>query len=128
MIDNYKDVFFKKYAQFSGRARRREFWLFYLANILIEVVVLAFFGIISLIAGSPAPFIIGYVLVGLYGLALIIPGLAVTVRRLHDQGKGGGWIFISLVPIIGSIWLLVLLATAGNEGDNRFGADPKKVQ
>jgi uncharacterized membrane protein YhaH (DUF805 family) len=62
----------------------------------------------------------------LYSLAVLLPGLAVLVRRLHDIGKGGGWIFITLIPLVGFIWMLVLLVT-DSEGDNRFGANPKQT-
>jgi uncharacterized membrane protein YhaH (DUF805 family) len=69
---------------------------------------------------------IGMVLYTVYALALFIPGLAVAVRRLHDVGKSGWWYFICLVPIIGSIWFIVLLATDGDVGPNEYGEDPKR--
>jgi uncharacterized membrane protein YhaH (DUF805 family) len=104
----------KQYVDFNGRARRTEFWMFVLFNIIFALVATGL---------DYATGLIG-VISGLYSLAVLLPGLAVSVRRLHDVGKGGGWIFISLVPLIGGIWLLVLMFTDG-EGDNRFGANPK---
>jgi uncharacterized membrane protein YhaH (DUF805 family) len=114
----------KQYADFSGRARRTEYWMFELFNVLIQVIayVLALVAAVSGLAGLTVAI---YVLVAIYALAVLIPSLAVVVRRLHDTGKGGGWIFISLVPIIGSIWLLILLVS-DSEVDNRFGVNPKK--
>jgi uncharacterized membrane protein YhaH (DUF805 family) len=105
----------KNYATFSGRARRKEYWMFFLFNMIFAIVAIVL------------DFIIGtyFVLYCLYGLAIIIPSLAVTVRRLHDIGKSGGWIFIGLIPLIGGIWLLVLLVTDGTPGDNAYGPSPK---
>ena len=99
--------FYKNYATFSGRATRAEYWWVYLYTFLATLVLaFAFF-----------PLAIVFL------LANIVPNLALTVRRLHHVGKGGGCIFISCVPFIGGIWLLVLLLT-GSEGDNRFGPNP----
>lgn len=106
----------KKYAVFSGRARRAEYWYFVLFNIIIGAVL----GIISRVIGDD-----NNILAYIYSLALLIPGLAVEVRRLHDIGKSGWWIFISLIPLIGTIWLIVLLATDSNPGENKFGPNPK---
>lgn len=106
---------FKKYADFSGRARRSEYWMFVLFNTLIGFVLF----LLTLI--TP---VLSF-LYALYGLAVLIPGLAVTVRRLHDVGKSGAWIFISLVPFIGGIWLLVLLCTDSQYETNEYGENPK---
>ena len=114
-MNYYLDVL-KKYAVFSGRARRREYRMF----ILINAIIVAAISAIDYIAGTKGA--IGT----LYGFALIIPTLAVTVRRLHDIGKNGYWYFISLVPFIGSIWLLVLLCKDSEEGSNRFGENLKR--
>ena len=107
---------FKKYATFDGRARRTEFWMFALFNLLAYAVLL-----ILAVAASKYFFI----LFAIYFLAIIVPSLAVLVRRLHDIGKPGGWLFIAFVPLIGGIWLLVLTVTAGNPGPNQYGQDPK---
>ena len=106
----------KKYATFSGRARRKEYWMFFLINISISIIL------------ALSPFAIGAVggvLYFIYVIAMIIPGLALAVRRLQDQGKEWTWIFVGLVPFIGGIWLLVLMCTEGSQGENKFGLDPK---
>ena len=106
----------KKYATFSGRARRKEYWMFFLINISISIIL------------ALSPFAIGAVggvLYFIYVIAMIIPGLALAVRRLQDQGKQWTWIFVGLVPFIGGIWLLVLMCTEGSQGENKFGLDPK---
>jgi len=94
----------KKYAVFSGRARRKEYWMFFLFNIIILFVL----GLIEGIAGI-APEIDQSILGGIYSLAVLLPSLAVGVRRLHDTDGSGSWLFIGLVPIIGVIVLFVLL-------------------
>jgi uncharacterized membrane protein YhaH (DUF805 family) len=106
----------KKYATFSGRARRKEYWMFVLFNV-IATVVLSIIG--SLILKEN-----GTILTGIYGLAILIPSLAVTVRRLHDTGRKGWWIFISFVPVIGGIWLFVL-TLLDSTADNEYGPNPK---
>jgi len=112
----------KNYAVFSGRARRKEYWMFVLFNMIFSIVAV----ILDNILGTAIEGI-GYGLFYiLYCLAVLIPGLAVLVRRLHDSGKSGWFFFIVLVPIIGGIWLLVLLCTDGNAGENEYGANPKE--
>ena len=108
----------KQYVDFSGRARRKEYWMFALFNVIFSCVA----------TGLDMALGLGFNLLSLlYTLAVLLPSLAVVVRRLHDVGKGGGWIFIAFVPLVGSIWLLVLLLT-DSEGDNRFGRNPKQIQ
>ena len=106
---------FKKYADFNGRASRAEYWWFMLFNCIISVI---FSGL-----GQAANFF--NILGGLYSLAVLVPSLAVAWRRMHDIGKGGGWFFISFVPLIGWIWFIVLAATRGEAGANRFGDAPE---
>ncbi|MFD9518673.1 DUF805 domain-containing protein [Streptomyces sp. NPDC059979] len=113
-MNHYTDVL-KKYAVFSGRARRQEYWMFALFQAAV-VIVLA---ILDAVIGA------GFLIVGLYLLGTLVPTLAVTVRRLHDLGKSGAWYFILFVPIVGGIWLLVLTATAGQTTPNEYGPDPK---
>jgi uncharacterized membrane protein YhaH (DUF805 family) len=111
----------KQYADFSGRARRTEFWMFTLINYLISLVIGFIDGItgIEIINGGLG--ILGII----YSLALLIPGIAVSVRRLHDIGKSG-WIYLLIfLPIIGWIILIVFFATNGNQGSNEYGDDPK---
>lgn len=105
----------KKYAVFSGRARRAEFWYFTLFNVLIAIALT--------IADLEAIHI--KVLTLVYMLAVAIPGLAVQVRRLHDTDRSGWWLFISLIPLIGSIILLVFFVQDGQAGENRYGPNPK---
>jgi len=107
----------KKYAQFSGRSRRKEYWMFFLFNIIFSSVA----------------YIIDYIIFGdanvisvLYILVLFLPGLALAVRRLHDTEKGWWWIFITLIPIVGNIIFLVIMCTNGTQGVNKYGADPKE--
>ncbi|MDI9522977.1 MAG: DUF805 domain-containing protein [Fermentimonas sp.] len=118
VIDNFKQVVTGKYADFTGRADRKEYWLYVLAMIVISLVLGLF---TTLFAKVKLLYILFAVLSGAVSLALLIPSLAVTVRRLHDIGKGGGWIFISLIPFIGAIWLLILLIMQGELDENRFG-------
>jgi uncharacterized membrane protein YhaH (DUF805 family) len=115
----------RQYADFSGRARRKEYWLFSVVNLLI-ITILYVVGL-GMIASSAYEF--GTVLMGVLGLffiASIIPSIAVEVRRLHDVGKSGWWYWIALVPIVGGIWLLVLLLTDSERGDNEYGRNPKE--
>lgn len=110
------------YANFSGRASRSEYWWYWLFTVAVSAV----FGLLGMIFtngnGGPSFFI--SFLSGAVGLALIIPGLAVSVRRMHDIGKGGGWIFINCIPAIGNIWFLILCLQQGEPGPNRFGPQP----
>ena len=110
----------KKYAVFSGRARRKEYWMFVLINIIVSVVFVAIDNVIGTASDSGTG-----VLSGLYSLAVLLPTLAVLVRRLHDTNRSGWWILINLVPFIGSLWLLFILASDGTPGDNSYGSNPK---
>lgn len=115
----------RKYAQFDGRSRRKEYWMFVLISMIIYLVL--YIGGLALLMGNNKLGILLMVLCVLYGLAALLPSLAVAVRRLHDTNKKGLWILIALVPFIGGIWLLVLLATDGTQGDNEFGPNPKAL-
>ncbi|WP_037607564.1 DUF805 domain-containing protein [Streptacidiphilus rugosus] len=103
----------KNYVGFSGRARRQEFWMFFLFNAIIEAVLYA----VDSAIGSP-------ILVGIYGLAVLLPYLAVAIRRLHDTGRSGWWLLIALT-CVGYIALLVFWATEGEAAENSYGANPK---
>ncbi|MCX6173828.1 MAG: DUF805 domain-containing protein [Ignavibacteriales bacterium] len=127
----YLKVVKDNYSNFKGRARRKEYWMFVLFNLLFAIVAIILDNILGTtfkISGvySEVSMPYGWIYL-IYILAIIIPGLAVAVRRLHDVGKSGGWIFIALIPIIGAIWLLVLFCTEGNNGDNIYGPSPKAV-
>ena len=110
----------KKYAVFSGRSRRKEYWMFILFNSIAGIAAV----LLDNVLFGVAPDAIGP-LGGVYSLAVLIPSLAVSVRRLHDVGKSGWFLLIALIPAIGAIWLLVLMCIDGEPGENRFGANPK---
>ncbi|MAW88149.1 MAG: hypothetical protein CMJ42_16650 [Phyllobacteriaceae bacterium] len=113
----------KQYADFNGRARRQEYWMFTLFDMIFVIVAM----IIDNAVGTANPEL-GYgVFYGLYTLAMLLPRLAVSVRRLHDVGKSGWMILIALIPLIGVIWLLVLLVTDSNPGENEYGQNPKEL-
>lgn len=112
----------KRYADFSGRSRRKEYWMFLLGVVLVAIVV----GIVEGVLGLSG--MVG----GLYGplsilliLAVFIPSLAVQVRRFHDQDKSGWFVLIGFIPLIGGLIVLVFMCLPGTEGTNRFGQDPK---
>jgi uncharacterized membrane protein YhaH (DUF805 family) len=107
-------VLTKKYADFSGRARRSEYWWWFVAYLIGAIVV----GIIDGIIGTS-------ILEFIYIIAVICPNLAVGVRRLHDTGKSGWWLLIGLIPLIGAIVLIVFFATDGDQLDNQYGPSPK---
>ena len=111
----------KKYAVFSGRARRREYWMFELIN---ELITLALFLLAVFLGKAGFEYFIG--LPVLYILATMIPNLAKLVRRLHDTNHSGWWLFISIVPF-GGIFLLVLTVRDSDPGENRFGPNPKAM-
>jgi uncharacterized membrane protein YhaH (DUF805 family) len=110
----------KKYAVFSGRARRKEYWMFFLFNIIFAIIASILDGII----GTRGEGGVGMIH-ALYSLFVLVPSLAVTVRRLHDTDKSGWWIFIVLIPVIGAIWLLILMMMDGTTGENKYGPNPK---
>ena len=107
----------KKYADFSGRARRTEYWMFLLFNLVIAMLL----GVVDYVLGTPG--IIGMI----FALAILIPSIAVGVRRLHDTDRSGWWLLIAFIPIIGTIALLVFLLLDSNSGENRFCSSPKAV-
>ncbi|GLP95963.1 DUF805 domain-containing protein [Paraferrimonas sedimenticola] len=108
----------KNYAVFSGRARRTEYWMFTLISFLISIAL----GVIDGMTGAGES---AGLLGSLYGLAVLIPSIAVTVRRLHDTGRSGWWCLIVLIPILGWIALLVFCVLDSNSDENEYGANPK---
>lgn len=115
-LDLYMKVLKENYVNFKGRAGRAEFWVFVIISSIIG-------WLLGFVGGLINPYV-GYILYGLFGLAILLPYLGVAARRMHDLGKGAGWIFISCVPIIGGIWFLILCIKAGEPNENRFGAVP----
>lgn len=122
MFQWYKKVVFENYANFNGRARRSEYWYFVLFNMIFAIMAMILDNLLGL-NFDPIPY--GWLYL-IYALALFLPGLSVAVRRLHDLNKSGWFMFIVLIPIIGSIWLLVLFCTEGTSGPNSYGEDPKQ--
>lgn len=121
---------FSKYATFSGRATRSEYWFFYLFNVIMCLGLVAVCAILGAIfkgaAGAVGGYTVGTILYWIYALAAFIPYLAVSVRRLHDTGRSGFNLFWMFLPIIGAILLLVYFVTASNPGDNAYGPEPEK--
>ncbi|MDF1748271.1 MAG: DUF805 domain-containing protein [Alphaproteobacteria bacterium] len=118
---NYAFQPLKKYADFSGRARRKEFWWFTLFFITGSVIMT----FLDLMVGTYSYLYDAGLFYVLFILALFIPNLAVSVRRLHDSNRSGWWYLLILIPILGSLALLVLFCQNGTDGPNRFGPDPK---
>jgi uncharacterized membrane protein YhaH (DUF805 family) len=108
----------RKYAQFEGRAHRTEFWLFVLVNVAISFAL----SIVDYVIGTDTEF--GGVLSGIYGLAVLVPSLAVGTRRLHDIGRSGWWQLLLLIPLVGLIILIVWWAREGEREPNTWGPNP----
>ncbi len=109
----------RNYAVFSGRAQRMEYWMFGLFYVIFVLVL----GIIESIVGIGGED--GGLLSGLFVLAMLIPSIAVTFRRLHDTGHSGWWLFIGLVPLIGTIILFIFMVQDCQAGENQYGPNPK---
>lgn len=107
----------RKYAVFTGRARRQEYWMFVLISFIITVVLMVLGRLVGLMD----------VLANLYSLAVLLPSLAVGARRLHDTGRTGWWLLIGLIPIVGWIVLIVFFVQDSQPGDNPYGANPKAI-
>lgn len=107
----------RKYAVFSGRARRKEFWMFALVNFIVSFAI----GVLGNILGM-SEFNVPSML---YSLVILIPSLAVSIRRMHDIDKSGLWILIALLPFVGWIWYIILACREGNPDANEYGPNPK---
>jgi uncharacterized membrane protein YhaH (DUF805 family) len=118
----YLDAF-RNYAKFDGRSRRRAYWLFMLFNIIALWILLA----VDLFTGTFSAETGVGLLSGIYCVAVLVPSLALSVRRLHDIGKSGWWVLIGLVPIIGGLVLLYFAVLDSQPGDNVYGPNPKGV-
>ena len=120
---NYYLKVLQNYATFSGRARRSEYWYFTLFNFLFALVAMFLDNLFGIALDK-----LGYGPIYLiYMFAVLVPNLAVAVRRLHDVGKSGWFIAIGLIPVVGTIWMIVVLATPGMEGSNKYGPDPTEI-
>jgi uncharacterized membrane protein YhaH (DUF805 family) len=112
----------RRYADFQGRSRRKEYWLFVLGVFIAAIalsIVEAMVGLSGMVAGAYGPLTL------IFFLAILIPAIAVQVRRFHDQDKSGWFVLLGLIPIIGGIIVLVFMCLEGTRGPNRFGPDPK---
>ena len=109
----------RKYTLFTGRSRRTEYWYFVLFNLIVAVVLA--------LVDSVVRKILGFGVFGtLYGLAVLLPGLAVSIRRLHDTDRSGWWLLLALVPLVGLV-LIFFMAQDSDAGTNRYGQNPKFV-
>lgn len=112
----------KRYADFSGRSRRKEYWMFVL-GVFIAVILLSIVegiaGLSGMVGGVYGP------LTTIFFLAILIPSIAVQVRRFHDQDKSGWFVLLALIPFLGGLVVLVFMCLEGTKGPNRFGPDPK---
>ena len=111
---------FSKYADFSGRARRREYWYFTLFNIIVMMVLGALGSMLNLSSDDGRN-----ILQSIYALVILLPGLSVFWRRMHDIDRTGLWVLLNLVPLVGQIVLLVFECSDSHPGENRFGMSPK---
>ncbi len=135
---NWMTLPLKRYAQFSGRSRPTEYWMYVLFLLLCMIglgIVESMLGLGStrdwayrngwnMGAGAAHE---GGPLIGLFALATFIPSIAVAVRRLHDTDRSGWWMLLAFLPLIGAVWLLILMVLGGTRGPNRFGQDPVEV-
>ncbi|WP_421269923.1 DUF805 domain-containing protein [Aeromonas veronii] len=106
----------KQYAAFSGRARRTEYWMFVLCNVIVMLLL----GMVDKLIGGDNELISS-----IYSLAVLLPSLAVAARRLHDTDRSAWWLLLGLIPIIGTLVLIYFMVCNGQQGPNRFGDDPK---
>ena len=117
LLINYFKVI-RKFSEFTGRTQRREFWMFMLCNFIVYLI-LGILGSIPLLGK------LFNVVSVLYSIVILVPSIAVGVRRLHDTGKTGFLMLLTLIPVVGAIIVLVLCAYEGNSGINQYGSDPK---
>jgi len=129
---NWMILPYKRYFDFSGRSRRKEYWMFALFNVLVSLAIGIVFGVpdyqrvgmhmgfSTMLTGT------GGMVQNLFGLFSFIPGLAVSVRRLHDQDRSGWLLLLLLIPLLGWFAVLVLMCLEGTKGDNSYGPDPKR--
>ena len=119
----------KKYAQFTGRSRRKEYWMFFLFTFVVSFVLQILAGMLSggrSENGMPSGLgMVVFIVLCLFALAILIPSIALAFRRLHDTNRSAWWLLIGLVPFIGGIVLLVFYVMDGTPGPNKFGPDPK---
>lgn len=125
---NWYFAVLKKYAGFSGRARRKEYWMFILIHVITIIALAAIDRAVFPGRGLTLipPYDYPQMITSIYYVATLLPTLAVVVRRLHDTGRSGFWCFVALVPLVGAIVLVIFLVNNGVAGRNQYGADPKE--
>ncbi len=112
-MNYYFDVL-KKYVVFSGRATRKEYWMFFLFNVIVSIVL----SLVDTFLGT-------HIVIQIYTLAILLPSLTVLSRRLHDTGRSAWWILIGLVPFIGGFVLIIFAILDSQTGTNKYGDNPK---
>lgn len=112
-----------RYADFSGRSRRKEYWMFFLLCVAVSVAI-SIIGSIGAGTGGDMNFL-GSLLMGLFFLAIIVPSIALQVRRFHDQDKSGWFVLLNFIPLIGGLIVFVFMLLEGTRGPNQYGPDPK---
>ncbi len=111
----------RRYVDFAGRSRRREYWFFALGNVIIAIVLMLIERMLGMASG-------GYgILTIIFELAILVPSIAVSIRRLHDTGRSGWWILIAFVPILGALVLLYFMLLDSEPGMNAYGPNPKEA-
>ncbi|MDO7840897.1 DUF805 domain-containing protein [Sphingomonas immobilis] len=119
----------KRYADFEGRSRRTEYWMFVLGIFIVSIVIGVIAGILGAILGGGegggGAMVVVFGLFGIFALGLIVPSIAVQVRRFHDQDKSGWFVLLGLIPYVGGLVVLVFMCLPGTVGPNKFGPDPK---
>ena len=123
----YLDVLTNKYSDFSGRARRKEYWYWTLNYIIVLLIAMVMDNLLGLnfeLLGQDLGYGWIYLIVG---ITHFLPGLSMVIRRLHDVGKSGWFYFIILIPLIGIIWMLVLVCSDGVKEENKWGTNPKSI-
>lgn len=116
----------KKFAQFNGRAGREEFWMFQLVHLIItSILIVVLFFFMNYQNFTQTSWLVGLGVLYMYGISVFLPNLGLMVRRLHDIGKSGWWCLLSLIPLVGILWLVVLLIADSQPGANPYGPSPK---
>ena len=116
---------YKRYAEFSGRSRRKEYWMFALLMVIVYTVLFFVASGAALFDETGGGVGMGMILIAIFALVSFIPGLAVQVRRFHDQGRSGWFVLLNLVPYIGPLAIFVFMCLDGTPGPNEYGPDPK---
>ncbi len=113
----------RRYADFQGRSRRKEYWMFVLFQLLVMIGIAVLFAVFDSISAGMGSIMLGLGVLAYLGL-FFLPSIAVQVRRFHDQDKSGWFVLLSLVPYVGGLIMLFFMVQPGTAGPNRFGPDP----